>query len=152
MRRRKRPCLRWWSTSPRPADFWPSGLRSGQAAEDLHQLLLAVAVEAGELEQLAGAFNDRPLFGRTGHRDATPAPELEETLVSQDAQRAQHRVAVDPQHGSEVAGRWEPVAGAGLARRNGPANLGRHLVVQGHPFGPVDLDVQHSASHSSIMP
>ena len=83
----------------------------------------------------------------------TPRPRRNSSSPSsrQNAEGPQHRVAVDAENRSQVAGGREPLTGPGFAGRDGPADLRRHLVVQGHAFGPVDLDLQHSAIHNSIM-
>ena len=53
------------------------GARSTHVFDDLDELVHAVALGSGELDQLPGALDDNPTFGRSCNRDATPASELE---------------------------------------------------------------------------
>jgi hypothetical protein len=51
--------------------------RLGDVLDDLDELIHAVAVSAGERDELAGALDDGSLLGRPRDRDATTTPELE---------------------------------------------------------------------------
>jgi hypothetical protein len=51
-----------------------------------------------------------PRSGVAGHGDAPAPAELEQTLVAKQAERAEDRVAVDAEDGSEVARRRLPFA------------------------------------------
>jgi hypothetical protein len=86
-------------------------------------------VAAGELEQLVRLGQDRAALGRAGDADAPPAPELEQALVAQQAQRPERRVGVDAEDRGEVAGGRQPLARpvvgdqAGLPRGDGADRL-----------------------------
>jgi len=54
-------------------------------------------------------------WGRPSDRDPTPAPELEQPFVSQDAKSTKHRVCVDAENRGEVAGRRQPFTRPRLA-------------------------------------
>lgn len=43
--------------------------------------------------------------------DAPAAPELQESLLAEQAQRAEDGVRVDAEHGSEVTGSWQAFSG-----------------------------------------
>ena len=58
---------------------------SADVLDDLDQLVEAVALAAGELDELPRSLDDGAAFGRPRNRDATPAPELEQSLVAEDA-------------------------------------------------------------------
>jgi hypothetical protein len=59
----------------------------------LHELLTAIAVASGELEELVRGGVNRALARRPADRDAAAAAELEQPFVAQDAQRTQDGVA-----------------------------------------------------------
>ena len=106
---------------------------------------------AGEFEELPRLLDDRALTRRARDRHTTASAELEQALVAENAQGTQHGVGVDAEHGGQVLGGWQAIARDRLALRDGPSDLRRHLVVERDTFGPVDLDIDHSAIHSSIM-
>lgn len=108
-------------------------------------------MQACELHELASAIDHRPPVGRSGDRDAPPPPELEQPLVAQGSQSAQHRVLVDPGDRREVLGRRQAVTGAGLATCDGPADLRRHLLVELEGVLSVDLDSQYGAMQNSSI-
>jgi hypothetical protein len=58
---------------------------------------------AGEAGKLAGAGKDSPAFKRTGHMDATTAPELQDALVAEEAERAKDGVRIHAEHGRQFA-------------------------------------------------
>ena len=71
-----------------------------------------------------------PRSGSPGDGDAAAAPELEQPLVAQRVQRAQHRVPVHAEHRRQVAGRREPVARPRLAVGDRPPELAGNLLVE----------------------
>jgi len=91
-------------------------------------------------ERDAGAGGDGAAVWRCGDRDSAAAPELEQSLVSERAQRPQHCVGVDADHGGQVFGWWQALAWSGLAVGDGPADLGRDLLVQVDRGVLIDLD------------
>ena len=103
---------------------------SADGFDDLDQLVCAVALPAGELDELPRPLDDRAALGSAGDRDPTSAPELEQPLVSQQSERTQHGVRVDPEHGGEVLGRRETFSGLCLSLGDCPADLGGDLLVE----------------------
>lgn len=106
------------------------------------------AREAHELSCLS--HNGAPV-GRPCDGDATATPELQQPLVAESAQRPQHGVRVDAEHGREVTCGRETLAGPRLAVRNRAPDVSSDLVVQAEGLVAVDLDIQHGASNSSFM-
>jgi hypothetical protein len=125
--------------------------RLRQTTQEFNQLFFPIAIEPSELEELSGPLDDRSSFWRTRNRDAPPSLELQQSLVAQHPQRSEHGVGIDAQHGGEVLGRREALSAMRLPCGDGTPDLGRHLIVQGHALGAVDLDRQHDASNSSTM-
>jgi hypothetical protein len=62
----------------------PGGSRQslGRALDDLDELVDAVALATGELDELPRSLHDRAPLGRPCDRDAPAAPELEQPLVA----------------------------------------------------------------------
>src|SRR5262249_9266114 len=118
----------------------PSGGGSGQALNQLDELVPLVAVVPGKVEQLTGVAMNGALLGSAADGDAPAAAELEQALLAELPERAQHGVAVDPEDGREVACRRKPLARPGLAVGDCPADLGRHLLVQVVSAAAVDVD------------
>ena len=58
---------------------------SANVFDDLNQLVQTVALAASELDELSRTLHDGTPLGRPGNRDATPAPELQQPLVTQQA-------------------------------------------------------------------
>lgn len=108
---------------------------------------------AGEADELLGASDDGAALGAAGDRDPASPPELEQPLIPEEAQRAKDGVGVDLEHGSEVAGGWQPLTGLRFAVGDRTPDLGGNLLVQLGRLVAVDLDTDHGASNSSsIMP
>ena len=59
--------------------------------DDLDELVEAVALAAGEIDELPCALNDSATFGRPRDQDATAAAELEQALVAEHAERSAAR-------------------------------------------------------------
>jgi hypothetical protein len=55
----------------------------GDVFDDFNEFVDAVAVVAGESDELPRALDNRASFRCARDRDATPAPELEESLVAE---------------------------------------------------------------------
>jgi hypothetical protein len=51
--------------------------------DDLDQFVDAVAVVAGEVDELSGSLDDGATLGRSCDRDPMPAPELEQSFVAE---------------------------------------------------------------------
>jgi hypothetical protein len=90
-------------------------LRLLEAVDELDQLLAPIAVLAGERDEFARERRDRAAVRRSRHRDAATAPELEQSLVAQRAERSQHRVRVYADHAGQVLRGRQPLAGSRLA-------------------------------------
>ena len=96
---------------------------SADVFDDPDEFVEAVALAAGEVDELPCALNDGATFGRPGDQDAAAAAELEQSLVAEHAERAQHGVGVDPEHGGEVLGGWEALSWLCLPIGNGGRNF-----------------------------
>ncbi len=68
-----------------------------------------------EVDEVSRSIDDCALFGCPDHGDAAAAAELEQALVAEGAESAEHGVGVHAEHCCEVFGGWEPFAGLGLA-------------------------------------
>jgi glucose/arabinose dehydrogenase len=82
------------------------------------------------------ASSDQPgayQLGNREPRDATPAPELEQSLVAEQAQRTQHGVRVDAEDGGEILRRREALSRLRLSLGDRPSNLSGDLFVQIRP-------------------
>src|SRR5581483_7007492 len=124
---------------------------SAEVFDHLDQFGAAVAVPAGEGDEVASASGDGAAVGCTRDRDASAAPELKQPLVSEGAQRPQDCVGVDADHGGQIPCRWQALAWAGLAVGDCAADLGRDLLVQARRIVVVDLDPEHDASYISVI-
>lgn len=122
---------------------------SAEAFDDADELVGAVAVLAGEADEVFGAGDDGAAFGAAGDGDAASAPELEQSLIAEEAQRAEDSVAVDLEDCGEIAGGREALTGRCFAFGDRAADLGRDLLIQLGRLVAVDLDTNHGASNSS---
>src|SRR5690242_1429140 len=104
-----------------------SSRRSLQGVDEVDDLIGLISLMPGVVEQLPYAVEHRRAFRRSGHRDSSSSPELEEAFVTQLVQGPEDGVLVDTQDGGQVLGEWESVAGCCLAVGDGSAELGRHL-------------------------
>src|SRR5579862_4374895 len=111
-----------WSAS------WRRALR--EALDDPDQLVRAVALLAGEADELARPGEDGSLLRCSGDVDAAPAPEFEQVFVPQEPQRAEDGVRVHAEDGGEVAGRRQPLPRLRLAVGDRPADLGGDLEIE----------------------
>src|SRR6266566_5989990 len=111
-----------WVLSPGPG--------SGQALDDLDDLLAAESVVPCEFEEFPGAGEHGAALGGAGHGDAAAAAELQEPFLPELVQRTEHGVLVHAQHGGEVLGQGQALAGGRLALGDGPADLAGDLIVQ----------------------
>ena len=117
--------------------------------DDLEELVKAVALAAGEVDELLRSLDNGATFGCPCNRDATPAPELEQSFVAEQPQRTQHGVAVDAEDGGEVLRRREALSRLCLSLCNRTADLGGDLFVEIGGVGLIHLDTQHDVSHTS---
>jgi hypothetical protein len=83
-----------------------------------------------ERDELARLLNDCAAFGRARDRDASAAPEVEQSLLAKRSERAQDSVRVDAEHCGQVLRRRKAFAGFGFAFGDGAADLGGDLFVQ----------------------
>lgn len=124
---------------------------SRQSLDQAEQLVTPVALRPRVVDELPSAGDDGALLRRAGDRGATPAAELEETLVAKNPERPQHGVAVDAENGGEIEGRRKALARLRLPRCDRPAELGGHLVVQARRVVAIDLAIPHGAMHTSFI-
>ena len=94
--------------------------------------------------------DDAPVRG-SGHGDATAAAELEQSLVAQYAQRAEHGVGVDADDGGQIFGGRETLARTGFTVGDRASDLRGDLLMQVDWVGLVDLDGEHNASYLSFI-
>ena len=108
--------------------------------ERLHhreEFVTSIALRSGELEKLLQPSNDRSTLWRTGNDNGSSTAELQEPLVSENAQGSQHSVGVDTEDGSEVLGLRDPIPRVSLAVGDGAADLCGDLIVQRHGIGTI---------------
>jgi hypothetical protein len=74
------------------------------------------------------------------------SPELDQALLSKLSQGPEDRVGVDPEDRGQIPGRGQSLARTGFALGDGPADFGRHLLVEKRPIGRVDAETVHSAN------
>lgn len=121
-----------------------------QVLDETDQLVSSVALVPSELHELFRSGEHKTLStGATGDGDAASTLELEQSLLAKNPQCAKHRVGVDTEHRSEIACRWQLLAGERFAVCNRAADVAGHLVVEERRVGPVNLDGDHGASDSS---
>jgi len=72
---------------------------SADLLDDLDQLVGAVALLAGEVDQIPRSLDDGTAFGRACDRDAAAAAELQQSLVAKEPQRPEHGVRIDTEDG-----------------------------------------------------
>jgi hypothetical protein len=119
---------------------------------DLNDVLISIAVEASELEEFANLFNHGSIVDGPSHRYSSSPPKVQETFIPQDAQRPQHRVGIHAEDCCQVFCWWQAFTRLCLARGDSAANVAGYLIVKSDALEAVDLDIQHSARHSSTMP
>ena len=139
------------------------GLACAEDVEHRDKVVASQSLLARELDDLAQLAHDNPALGLAHDPCGATPTHLQETLVAQRAQRAQHRVRVHAQLGGDVAGLGEPLAGMGFALGDRPANLRGDLEVQEGRVAPVEglkaerllrpglVDRAHDANYSSVM-
>ena len=117
----------------------------------IEQLVEAVAVVAGEGDEFLCLLDDGATFERARNRDATPAPEFEQSLVAEYVHRPQDGVGVDAEDGGEILGGREALSRLGLSLGDRTSNLTGHLLVEIGGVTSVQLDIQHGASNTSAI-
>jgi hypothetical protein len=125
------------------------GTRLADALDDLDQLVSAVALLTSEADKLTGTSKDGPALGSPRHVDSASASELQQPLVSEQAERAEHGVRVHAKHRGEVTGRRQSFTGLCLAVGDSATNLGGDLLEQVGLLLTVNLDAQHRDTHTS---
>lgn len=108
-------------------------------------------MKPGERQELTGSLGDDTLFRASRHRHPSSPPELEQPFVAQDPKRTKDRIGVDLEDSGQVLRRRQAFSGSSLTLRDRAADFGRNLIVEGDRLRAIDLDMQHSAIHSSIM-
>src|SRR4029079_15897838 len=119
--------------------------------DDVDELVHAVALAAGELDELSGPLNARATLGCPSDADAAPAAKLEEALVTKEPQGRQDGVRVDGQHGGKILGGGKALSWLRLSLGNRAADFSRDLHVQIGWVALVHLDSQHGASNTSAI-
>jgi len=99
-----------------------------------------------------GPVDDRATVGGASNRDASAAAEVEQSFVTQAAQRPQHRICVHADHRGQVLSGWQTFARLRLAVGNRPSYLRSDLLVKVASGGAVQLDFQHDARDTSFIP
>lgn len=125
---------------------------SADVLDDSHELIDAVAVLAREADELTRSRNHRSSLRAAGHRDAAAAAELQQSLISEQAQSTQNSVRVHVKNSGEVASRRQPFAWVGLSLGDRAPDLGCDLHVELGRLSAVNLDVHDCASDTSTMP
>src|SRR4029453_9605829 len=138
-----------WEGSTPACAHSDGGPRSGELVDEGDQLVDAVSVMTREGDEFPRLLDDGALGRRAGDRDAAAAAELEQAFFSEQPQRPQHGVRVDPEHGGEVLRGREPLTRLGLALGDRAPDLRGDLFVEVGRFGSIDLDRNHDASNNS---
>jgi hypothetical protein len=122
----------------------------GEVADQLDEVVLAVSLSSRELDQFVG-LGEHGAFGScvAGDVDAATASELQQALVAEQSEGAQHGVGIHPQDRREIAGWGQSFAGARLSVGDRPADLPGDLVVEQSRVGSIDIDLEHRASYDS---
>jgi sugar lactone lactonase YvrE len=126
----------------------------GEALDQCDQLVASVALPPSEMDQPPGGGVACAVFWSARDRYAAAAAEVEQPLAAEQAKCAQDRVAVDIEHGREVARGRQPLARARLPVGDRAADLGSDLFMERHWVVPVDRDdlaFWHSAMHTSFI-
>jgi Tol biopolymer transport system component len=123
---------------------------SADVFDDLDQLVEAIALLAGEVDELFCSLDDGAAFGCPGDRDAPSASELEQSLVAQEAERAENGVGVDVEDGGEVFGGGEALAGLCFSVGDRAADLGGDLLVEIGGIAPVYFDLHGDSDTITI--
>ena len=111
--------------------------------------IYAVLASNPIFDELPRPLDDCSALGRPRHRDATPAPEFEQSLVAEQPQRAKNGVRVDAEDGSEILGWRQALSRLRLALGDRPPNLGGDLLEEVGRVGFVHLDTNHGPSNTS---
>jgi WD40-like Beta Propeller Repeat len=119
--------------------------------DDLNQLLAAVALLAGEFQELLGAGNNGALFPRAGDGDPTTAAEFEQPFVTQQAKSTEDGVSVHTKHCCEVPRRRQALARQRLTLGDRASQLGSDLIVEAERLAAVNLDLEHGARDTSFI-
>jgi hypothetical protein len=81
-------------------------LVSSDPLDDLDEFVSTVTLTSGQTNQLPRFGNeDGLLWGIAHHGDTSSSAELQKPFLTKLAKGPEHRVGVDPEHGSQVSGR-----------------------------------------------
>ena len=94
---------------------------SGQALDDLDDLIAAVALGTAILDEVPHPLDNCALLRSSGNRDSSTSLEIEEPFLSKDVEGTKHRVLVHAEESSHVLGQGKPFTWAAspsaMARR-----------------------------------
>jgi len=125
-----------------------SALESRKAFDDLDDLVPAVSLKAAELDQFTDSLHNEALLWRSGHGDAPPTLEVEQSLVPEDVEGPQHGVLIHAEDRCHVFGQGKALSGSSFSLGDGSADIRRHLVMKTRRLCSVDLDIEHGTRHS----
>ena len=98
------------------------------------------------LQHLSDACEYGTFLCRSHDADAPTASEVEDALIPEDMERANHGVLVDAKDGREVHCGRQSIPWCSLALRNRTPNLSCDLEVEGSWPIPVECDANHGTS------
>ncbi len=102
----------------------------GELSQHGHQFIAAETVVASEQEQCLGLSHHNSPLGLSDHGNASSSPELQEPLVSQDAQGSQNGVRMDAEYRGHVLGRRQALTRTHVPGGNVAPDLGGNPIVQ----------------------
>ncbi len=103
------------------------GDASGRLGDHANELAARVATLTGELHEFGDSVSQLTLLRRADDFDSTARSHFEQAFIPERTQRSQHGVGVHTHHGSQMAGRRQPIAGLCVALCDRPAYLGGDL-------------------------
>jgi hypothetical protein len=124
-------------------------LGSTQGFDHCYDVLPPIPLSAGKVDQLPDLRNDSTSLRCPGDGHATSSLEIEDALVAKGPERPENGIRVNAEHGGNVAGWRETLAGSDLTFGNVPPNLGGHLLMQWDGLVSGDLDI-HDGDMQSI--
>lgn len=117
----------------------------------MNELIWPIALRPGEGQELASLGSHSASLGGAGNGHPAAAAEVEQSLITEDSQRPQHRIGIDAENGCQISSGREALARLCLAVGDRPADLGGDLIVQICRLVAVDLAPAHSAMHTSTI-
>ena len=125
---------------------------SREFLDEQDNVLPPVTLKTAELDEFADwIYNEAPFY-RASDGNASAPREVQETFVSKQTQHtAQHRVLVHTENSRQVLGEGKAISWGRLTLSDRPSDLGSHLIVESNPILPVNADLQHRATDSSLI-